>query len=64
MERANETQRAQSSQGQITAIKRVTTAHVKIDVGGQIVTDAITSEAVEDLARGQSVYALLATPFS
>ncbi|MCA3639542.1 MAG: TOBE domain-containing protein [Methylobacterium sp.] len=36
--------------GKIVSIKPgVTTTHVKIDVGGQIVTAAITAEAVEEL---------------
>jgi molybdopterin-binding protein len=36
--------------GKIVAIKPgVTTTHVKIDVGGQIVTAAITAEAAEEL---------------
>ena len=38
-----------------------TTAHVKIDVGGQIVTSAITNEAVDalKLAKGQDAYAVI-----
>ncbi len=36
--------------GKIVSIKPgVTTTHVKIDVGGQIVTAAITAEAAEEL---------------
>jgi molybdopterin-binding protein len=38
-----------------------TTAHVRIDVGGQIVTASITNEAVDDmqLAVGQTAYAIV-----
>ena len=38
-----------------------TTAHVRIDVGGSIVTAAITNEAVDELklASGQSAYAVI-----
>ncbi|WP_108522629.1 TOBE domain-containing protein [Bradyrhizobium algeriense] len=38
-----------------------TTAHVKIDIGGQIVTSAITNEAVDalKLAKGQEAYAVI-----
>lgn len=41
--------------------KGATTAHVKIDVGGQIVTSAITNEAVDalKLAKGQDAYAVI-----
>jgi molybdopterin-binding protein len=36
--------------GTVTEIRKgVTTTHVKIDVGGQIVTSAITAEAAEEL---------------
>ena len=36
--------------GKITEVKKgATTAHVKIDVGGTIVTAAITNEAVDEL---------------
>ncbi len=48
--------------GRIIEIKKgATTAHVRIDVGGQIVTAAITNEAVDDLklATGQIAYALI-----
>jgi molybdopterin-binding protein len=46
--------------GRIVEVKKgVTTAHVKIDVGGTVVTAAITNEAVEELrlAAGQTAYA-------
>jgi molybdopterin-binding protein len=41
--------------------KGATTAHVKIDVGGQIVTAAITNESAEELklAAGMTVYAVI-----
>lgn len=42
--------------------KGTTTAHVRIDVGGgQIVTAAITNEAVDEmkLATGQDAYAII-----
>lgn len=45
----------------VEVTKGATTAHVKIDVGGQIVTSAITNEAVEalNLAKGQDAYAVI-----
>jgi molybdopterin-binding protein len=48
--------------GKITEVKKgATTAHIKIDVGGQTVTAAITNEAAEDLklAKGQDAYAVI-----
>jgi molybdopterin-binding protein len=41
--------------------KGATTAHVKIDIGGQVVTSAITNEAVDalKLAKGQEAYAVI-----
>jgi molybdopterin-binding protein len=38
-----------------------TTAHVKIDIGGQVLTSAITNEAVDalKLAKGQEAYAVI-----
>jgi molybdopterin-binding protein len=41
--------------------KGTTTAHVKIDVGGQTVTAAITNDSVDELklAGGQTVYAVV-----
>jgi molybdopterin-binding protein len=48
--------------GRIVEVKKgTTTAHVRIDVGGQIVTAAITNEAVDDLklAAGQNAYAVI-----
>ncbi len=48
--------------GKIVEVKKgTTTAHVKIDVGGQIVTAAITNESVDELklASGQAAYAIV-----
>lgn len=48
--------------GKIVEVKKgVTTAHVKIDVGGTVVTAAITNESVEELklAVGQTAYAVI-----
>jgi molybdopterin-binding protein len=48
--------------GKIVEVKKgTTTAHVKIDVGGQIVTAAITNEAVDELklVAGQAAYAVV-----
>jgi molybdopterin-binding protein len=48
--------------GQVTEVtKGATTAHVKIDVGGTIVTASITNEAVDELklAKGQTAYAVI-----
>jgi molybdopterin-binding protein len=45
----------------VEVTKGTTTAHVKIDIGGQIVTSAITNEAVDalKLAKGQDAYAVI-----
>ena len=48
--------------GKVVVVTRgTTTAHVKIDIGGQIVTSAITNEAVDalKLAKGQDAYAVI-----
>lgn len=48
--------------GTIVEVKKgTTTAHVRIDVGGQIITSAITNEAVDELklAKGQAAYAII-----
>jgi molybdopterin-binding protein len=48
--------------GRITDLKKgATTAHVKIDIGGQTVTAAITNEAAEELGlkKDQSAYAVI-----
>ncbi|RXT56448.1 transporter [Bosea sp. Tri-44] len=45
----------------VEIVKGATTAHVKLDVGGTIVTSAITNAAVEELqlAVGQKAYAVV-----
>ncbi len=48
--------------GRILDVKKgATTAHVRIDVAGQVVTAAITNEAVDDLglAPGREAYAVV-----
>jgi molybdopterin-binding protein len=49
-------------EGKIVEVKKgATTAHVKIDIGGQMVTAAITNESAEELklAPGQPAYAVI-----
>ncbi|TWT10005.1 molybdopterin-binding protein [Reyranella sp. CPCC 100927] len=45
----------------VEVTKGATTAHVRLDVGGTIVTASITNQAVEDLklAVGQQAYAVI-----
>lgn len=45
----------------VEVVLGATTAHVRIDVGGSIITAAITNDAVNDLglAAGQEAYALI-----
>ena len=45
----------------VEVAKGQTTAHVRIDIGGAIVTASITNEAVDDLGLkvGQAVYAVI-----
>jgi len=45
----------------VEVTKGATTSHVKIDIGGAIVTASITNEAVDELklAKGQSAYAVV-----
>jgi molybdopterin-binding protein len=45
----------------IDVTKGATTAHIKIDIGGQTVTSAITNEAADELklAKGQTAYAVI-----
>jgi molybdopterin-binding protein len=45
----------------VEVIKGATTAHVRIEVGGTIVTASITNEAVEDLGlvKGMSASAVI-----
>jgi molybdopterin-binding protein len=40
--------------------KGATTSHVKIDIGGAVVTASITNEAADELklAKGQTAYAM------
>ena len=46
--------------GKIVDVKKgATTAHVRIDIGGQIVTAAITNESAEELKPGQPAYAVI-----
>ena len=48
--------------GKIIEVKKgATTAHVKIDIGGQMVTAAITNESAEELklAPGQPAYTVI-----
>ena len=42
-------------------VKGATTAHVRLDVGGHVVTASITNEAVEELRLevGQHAYAVI-----
>ena len=45
----------------VEVTKGQTTAHVRIDIGGAIVTASVTNEAVDDLGLkvGQSAYAVI-----
>jgi molybdopterin-binding protein len=45
----------------VEVTKGATTAHVKIDVGGIIITSSITNAAVDDLklAKGKDAYAVI-----
>jgi molybdopterin-binding protein len=48
--------------GKIIDVKKgATTTHVKIDIGGAVVTSSITNEAAEELklAAGQTAYAVI-----
>jgi len=48
--------------GKIVEVKKgVTTAHVRIDIGGQIVTASITNESADELglAAGKTAYAII-----
>jgi molybdopterin-binding protein len=48
--------------GTVTQVtKGATTSHVKIDIGGAVVTASITNEAIDDLklAKGQTAYAII-----
>ena len=45
----------------VTVTRGATTSHVRIDIGGAIVTSSITNEAVDELklAAGQDAYAVI-----
>ena len=45
----------------VSVTKGATTAHVRLDIGGTIITSAITNEAVDELklAAGQTAYAVV-----
>ena len=45
----------------VEVTKGQTTAHVRIDIGGQVITASITNEAVDDLklAKGQKAHAVI-----
>jgi molybdopterin-binding protein len=45
----------------VEVTKGATTSHIRIDIGGAIVTAAITNEAVDDLrlAVGRDAYAVI-----
>jgi molybdopterin-binding protein len=48
--------------GKIIEVKKgATTAHVRIDVGGQIITASITNEAADELKleKGKTAYAII-----
>jgi molybdopterin-binding protein len=48
--------------GRVVDVKKgATTAHIKLDIGGQTVTAAITNEAADELklAKGQDAYAVI-----
>jgi molybdopterin-binding protein len=48
--------------GKIVDVKKgATTAHVRIDLGGQIVTASITNESVDELKleKGKTAYAIV-----
>jgi len=48
--------------GKIVEVKKgATTAHIRIDIGGQIVTASITNESTDEmkLAVGQTAYAIV-----
>ena len=48
--------------GKITEVKKgATTTHVRIDIGGQIVTASITNESADELKleNGKTAYAII-----
>jgi molybdopterin-binding protein len=51
-----------SLKGTIVEVKKgQTTAHIRIDIGGTVVTASITNEAVDDLKlqKGQQAYVVI-----
>jgi molybdopterin-binding protein len=48
--------------GKIVEVKKgATTAHVRIDIGGQVITASITNESADELglAAGKTAYAII-----
>jgi molybdopterin-binding protein len=48
--------------GRIVEVKKgTTTAHVRIDIGGTVITAAITNESVDELKleKGKTAYAII-----
>jgi molybdopterin-binding protein len=48
--------------GRIVGVTRgATTSHVRVDIGGAVITASITNEAVDELglAEGQAAYAVI-----
>jgi molybdopterin-binding protein len=48
--------------GKITDVKKgATTTHVRIDIGGQIITASITNESADELKleKGKTAYAII-----
>jgi molybdopterin-binding protein len=48
--------------GTVVEVKKgQTTAHIRIDIGGQVITASITNEAVDELklAKGQKAHAVI-----
>ena len=48
--------------GNVIEVRKVaTTAHVQIDIGGQIITASITNEAADELKleKGKTAYAII-----
>ncbi|MEP9380612.1 TOBE domain-containing protein [Aquabacter sp. CN5-332] len=45
----------------VDVVKGATTSHVRIDIGGTVITSSITNEAVEELklAKGQAAVAIV-----
>jgi molybdopterin-binding protein len=43
----------------VSVTKGATTTHVKIDIGGAVVTASITNEAADEFAPGLAAYAVI-----